>query len=262
MAVTECHLGCTREEQLRWFLQNYLTVARLKSADVPVKAITAWAFLGSYDWDSLVTHENNLYEPGVYDISSGIPEPTALAELIKIINERKPFEKHLFEVPGWWKRDIRVSFLMKENRKKAQAEIDSSTLLTGKVIKCITDFSLQPFIAKILEQRGLACYFGNGLEATTNHTAKPWAVLNLEKVKKMVLEGSISGKPTKPKTSVNINLLQGNIPVATISDAICTSAGIHKALDLLIDYGGLKFHEKKSGVEKKNLPGKKVKYKF
>jgi len=246
MAVTESHLGCTREEQLRWFMQNYLTVGRLKSAGIPVKAITAWAFLGSFDWNSLIMHQNGSYEPGVYDISSGIRVPTALAELIRYINEGKLFEQHLFEVPGWWKRDIRVSYAKKETITKVKAEFISTTPLTGRIVKCISNPGIQPYIAQILEHRGLACTFIKSQEAYADPAISPWAILNLEKVEKI---NTVFESPwvvtAKPVSNIRMHLTKDRIPVASVTSATCTSTEIHTALDLLIDYGGLKLQVKK-----------------
>jgi hypothetical protein len=33
-----------------------------------VRAVTAWALLGSYDWDSLLTRRRGNYEPGAFDV--------------------------------------------------------------------------------------------------------------------------------------------------------------------------------------------------
>src|SRR5918912_4251187 len=55
LAVTECHLGCTREEQLRWLAEVWEAARALARAGADVRAITAWSLLGAYDWDSLLT---------------------------------------------------------------------------------------------------------------------------------------------------------------------------------------------------------------
>jgi dTDP-4-dehydrorhamnose reductase len=83
IAITEVHLGCTREEQLRWFSEVWKTANDLRREAVDLRAVTAWSLLGSYDWNSLLTLEQNHYEPGVFDIRGGNPRPTALAHLLK-----------------------------------------------------------------------------------------------------------------------------------------------------------------------------------
>src|SRR5205823_4184344 len=70
VALTEAHLGCTREEQLRWLGQVWHTANQLYREGVDVRAVTAWALLGTFDWDSLLTREDNHYEPGLFDVRS------------------------------------------------------------------------------------------------------------------------------------------------------------------------------------------------
>ena len=102
LAVTECHLNCTREEQLRWFRENYLACCELKKDGVDIRAITAWSLLGAYDWNSLLTKQNNHYEPGIFDVSDGKPRATALAKMISTLSRGGNYETPLMELPGWW----------------------------------------------------------------------------------------------------------------------------------------------------------------
>jgi dTDP-4-dehydrorhamnose reductase len=83
IAVTEVHLHCHREEQLRWFKYVWTSCNELTNSGVDIRAVTAWAMFGSYGWNRLLTVENGDYEPGVFDISSGTPRPTALAHFLK-----------------------------------------------------------------------------------------------------------------------------------------------------------------------------------
>ena len=79
LAITEAHMGGTREEQLRWVVEIYDGVAAARDAGVPVLAMTAWSVFGAYDWHCLVTRCENVYEPGLFDVRSPLPRPTALA---------------------------------------------------------------------------------------------------------------------------------------------------------------------------------------
>jgi len=79
LAVTEAHLGGTREEQVRWLYEVWTSAERLRRANVDVRAVTAWSLLGAYDWNVLVTRENGFYEPGVFDLRGPVPRPTGLA---------------------------------------------------------------------------------------------------------------------------------------------------------------------------------------
>lgn len=111
LAVTESHNGCTREEQIRWVREAWRTAERLRARGVEVEAVTAWALLGTYDWNSLLTRHIGHYEVGAFDVRSGAPRPTGLAgELARLAaGERAPAHPAT-QGPGWWRRDIRLEF--------------------------------------------------------------------------------------------------------------------------------------------------------
>jgi len=111
LAVTECHNGCTREEQVRWLREGWETARRLRDRGVEVQAVTAWALLGAYDWNSLLTRHVGHYEPGPFDVRTGEPRPTALAAELARIGAGEPAPPHpATQGPGWWRRDIRLAF--------------------------------------------------------------------------------------------------------------------------------------------------------
>ena len=104
IAVTEAHLHCTREEQMRWFKEIWDEACALSKEGVSVVAVTAWALLGSFDWDSLLTKTGTLYESGVFDIKTltGQLRRTALAKLIQnIVSNNYDWHPVLTE-KGWW----------------------------------------------------------------------------------------------------------------------------------------------------------------
>jgi dTDP-4-dehydrorhamnose reductase len=110
IAVTECHNGCTREEQLRWFLEVWRAAQRARLQGAEVIAVTAWSLLGSFDWSSLVTQKNDHYETGVYDVRSNPPRPTALAALTRALAAGEKVSMPLLDVPGWWRRPRRFVY--------------------------------------------------------------------------------------------------------------------------------------------------------
>jgi dTDP-4-dehydrorhamnose reductase len=110
LAITECHLHSTREEQMRWFNEMWETVNELRSDGVDIRALTAWAIFGLYGWNKLVTEPWGTYEPGVFNLSTGCPRPTALARLIQILTKHKVYYHPVLETEGWWKRDSRVRY--------------------------------------------------------------------------------------------------------------------------------------------------------
>ena len=87
IAVTECHLYSTRQEQMRWFNQMWETVNDLKEEGIDIRALTAWALFGLHGWNKLVTEPWGTYEPGVFNLSTGQPRPTALARLIQVLTK-------------------------------------------------------------------------------------------------------------------------------------------------------------------------------
>jgi dTDP-4-dehydrorhamnose reductase len=107
IALTEVHNGSTREEQVRWFAESYETAQSLRAQGVSIQAVTAWSLLGAYDWQSLLTRPVGRYECGVFDVSSGVPRPTALARHIEALSrgDDQPSVGH-----GWWTRDVRFTF--------------------------------------------------------------------------------------------------------------------------------------------------------
>ncbi|HEV3410199.1 MAG TPA: sugar nucleotide-binding protein, partial [Chthoniobacterales bacterium] len=108
VAVTEAHLGCTRDEQMRWLHEIWRAAESLRGARHNVCAVTAWSLLGAFDWDSLLTRADNHYEPGVFDVRSSPPRPTAIAWMLGSLANGKNFSHPVLSSPGWWRRSIRL----------------------------------------------------------------------------------------------------------------------------------------------------------
>lgn len=120
LAVTEAHLDCTREEQLRWFAEVWEAARSLREDGADVRAVTAWALLGSFDWDSLATRARGHYEPGVYDLRGGSPRPTALASLIKELASGAEPAHAVLDTPGWWRRLERLLYFPERKRPRTE----------------------------------------------------------------------------------------------------------------------------------------------
>lgn len=106
IAITEVHNGCTREEQMRWLAQSWDIASSLRQAGADIRAVTAWSLLGSAGWNTLLTRPG-LYEPGVWEVSSGTCRQTALGPLIKELP--KGGARHpLATYAGWWQRPARI----------------------------------------------------------------------------------------------------------------------------------------------------------
>ncbi|MET4105438.1 family 1 glycosylhydrolase [Hymenobacter sp. UYP22] len=107
LAVTESHLGCTREEQMRWLQQAWEAVNRLSHSGVDVRGLTVWSLLGAYDWSNLLTHDGASYESGVFDMRGGYPRPTALFKMVQNLARHGHHTHPVLKGAGWWQRPSR-----------------------------------------------------------------------------------------------------------------------------------------------------------
>lgn len=108
LAITEAHLGCTREDQLRWLVEMWDAAGDAAAAGADVRAVTVWALLGSYDWHCLVTRDEGCYEPGVFDVRGPEPRETALAEIVRALSAGRRPDHPVLAGPGWWNRIPRL----------------------------------------------------------------------------------------------------------------------------------------------------------
>ena len=107
VAATEAHHGCSRDEQLRWLMEVWTSAQRLRAAGADIRAVTVWSLLGAVDWNSLLQHRNNFYEPGVFDVRSNPPRPTILAAATASLAATGEFDHPVLDRAGWWKREER-----------------------------------------------------------------------------------------------------------------------------------------------------------
>jgi dTDP-4-dehydrorhamnose reductase len=109
VAITEAHMGCTREHQLRWLLEAWDGAVKAREGGCDVRAVTAWALFGSFGWDSLVTREPFKYEPGAFDVRSSSPRETALAGLIRCLATNGSRRHAAAQSAGWWRSETRLN---------------------------------------------------------------------------------------------------------------------------------------------------------
>lgn len=110
LALTEVHLGSSREEQLRWLLEAWDAVRLAHNEGIDVRALTVWAAFGSCDWDSLVTELRGHYEPGLFDARSDPPRPTALARAFEALASGQSFDHPALEGVPWWRSEGRYQY--------------------------------------------------------------------------------------------------------------------------------------------------------
>lgn len=180
VALTEAHIGCTREEQLRWLKQAWDAAHSLRSAGVEVRAVTAWAAFGTVDWDSLVTHAAGHYEPGLWDVRSPYPRPTALAHLARQLARGSAGRHPVAGGHGWWQRPIRLRYPV-YGPAHHLAPCGPSLLIAG------ASGTLGRAFAHACHMRGLPCQLlaradvdiadADAVEAVMARW-KPWAFIN------------------------------------------------------------------------------------
>jgi dTDP-4-dehydrorhamnose reductase len=123
LAVTEVHNGCTREEQMRWFLEVWDGACAARAAGADLRAVTAWALLGSSDWHCLVTRYEGRYEVGAFDIRGSPPRLTAVGKLIRACGTGEEPDHPVLDMPGWWRRTQRLTFAPASRRSLPRANV-------------------------------------------------------------------------------------------------------------------------------------------
>ncbi|HLM52587.1 MAG TPA: family 1 glycosylhydrolase, partial [Pseudoxanthomonas sp.] len=182
LAITEAHLGCAPEEQVRWLVESWNGAQVARAAGVDVRAVTVWSVFGACDWDSLLTRPRGHYEPGVYDLRGGAVRPTALAAVARDLARRGTTDHPMANEPGWWRRGIRLQYPSHGPVVRTRAPTTRRpVLLTG------ANGTLGVALRRMCEARGLRvvalergqldiCDAG-ALDAAL-HAHRPWAVVN------------------------------------------------------------------------------------
>ncbi|MEO5928687.1 MAG: family 1 glycosylhydrolase [Candidatus Kapaibacterium sp.] len=110
IAITEAHLGCDCDEQMRWLKEMIDAAHSLRFDGVDLQAVTAWSLMGAYDWDSLLTRSDGHYEAGAFDARFDPPQPTALATMLRDLATHGTHYHKALESPGWWRRPDRLLY--------------------------------------------------------------------------------------------------------------------------------------------------------
>jgi dTDP-4-dehydrorhamnose reductase len=108
LALTEIHLGCTVDEQIRWFIEAWEAASIMRERGADVRAVTAWALTGSYNWDCLVTRAGNHYEPGAFSVNEGRLELTGLGRFLQRVALGQPAQDLVPQGRGWWRKRSRL----------------------------------------------------------------------------------------------------------------------------------------------------------
>ena len=184
LAITEVHLGCTRDEQLRWLNEAWHAANDARAEYVDVRAITVWSLLGGYGWCSLLTRDFGCYEVGAFDLRSQSPRGTALAQMTRGLATTGAWDHPVLDTAGWWRRETRYMYLPREPATDSiggTAARSRSILITG------CNGTLGRAFEKIAAARGLITHAVSRAEldicrsdavAQMLDKIKPWAVIN------------------------------------------------------------------------------------
>ncbi|UQA58933.1 family 1 glycosylhydrolase [Polyangium aurulentum] len=187
LAITEAHLGGTREEQLRWFVEAYRAAETARAEGADVRAVTLWALLGSFDWNTLVTCAGNHYEPGAFDVRGPRPRPTALFDLARTLSEGREPDHPVLAVPGWWRRPERILYPAPRAPRVEAANDNAPAPEARPILITGATGTLGAAFGRICASRSLPCRLVSRKEmdiadpasvARMLDEASPWAVIN------------------------------------------------------------------------------------
>ncbi len=174
IAITENHLSCTREEQMRWFKETWEDCCNLKKQGIDIIAVTVWSLLGAFDWNSLLTCTNNYYESGAYDIANNKIRKTALGKMVNAIATTGEYHHPLLEIKGWWNKNRDMNQIMTSKKENRLLIIGKNGTL-GNAFMRICDHRAIPYIA--LSRKDLD--ISNEREVRTIiDEYRPWGVIN------------------------------------------------------------------------------------
>ncbi len=181
MALTEVHLHCGREEQLRWFKEAWDTCVALNQSGLEIQAITAWSLLGAFGWNRLLAHPHSDYEPGVFDLRSPNPRPTGLAKLIQSLNKDPHYTHPILNQEGWWQREHRFLNGCTPKVGRRQKNEPSPVLIVGKTGTLGLAFerlcSYRGIRNRLVGREDIDILREETIEHAIN-AFKPWAIIN------------------------------------------------------------------------------------
>src|SRR4030095_11261097 len=180
VAITEVHMGCTRDEQLRWLRDAWRSAQKVRSDGIDVRAVTAWATFGTVDWNTLVLRDAGHYEAGLWDVSGGTPRRTALATIAQQLSNGKAPDHPALSGVGWWQREARLTY-PPHGEVTALPTVGRPLLITGAT------GTLGQSVARICAIRGLRAHVLTRADLDIASRASvddalaqwnPWAVVN------------------------------------------------------------------------------------
>lgn len=183
LAITEAHLACAPEEQIRWLGEAWTAAERARESGVDVRAVTMWSVFGACDWDSLLTKARGRYEAGAFDVRGGVVRPTALAQVARDLAARGESDHPLIASPGWWRRPERLIYAASRGRGRREPRSTGSAPLLvagaggtlGRALTRVCEQRRVPVVA--LTRRELDVRDADAVAAALERHG-PWAVVN------------------------------------------------------------------------------------
>ena len=106
VVVSEAHIGCSVAQQASWLSYVWSGALEARRCGADVRAVTAWALLGAYGWDRLVTQAGGQYEPGAFSVVNGVPQRTLLVSFLEQLAQGQLPETE----DGWWMKPERFAY--------------------------------------------------------------------------------------------------------------------------------------------------------
>ncbi len=184
LALTEVHLHCGREEQMRWWNHLWTAACDLRSEGVDLHAVTSWAMLGSCGWNALLANpERGACETGAFCVEGGAPRPTALVPMLQAHATGRAYHHPVLKSPGWWEKPSRILYGQKSgaHRIPMNADAPQPLIILGKT------GTLGRAFAQVCAERGIPYkalsradldLCAPGAAGTALDRLKPWAVVN------------------------------------------------------------------------------------
>lgn len=192
LAVTEAHLACTREEQLRWTMEIWTAAGALRDDGVDVRAVTAWSLFGAFEWNSLVTRRTEFYEPGAFDLRSPSPRPTALAALLKALASNTEFAHPTLAAHGWWRRFERLLYPPVSRRRITHNELIANNHTEEEHHVKYFTASAQSSSRQSFSVQSSSPQLSNSTGATSpaNRTQVKEAIMNHHEIRPLLITGA------------------------------------------------------------------------
>jgi len=182
IVITEAHLNCTREEQVRWLHYVYETATNCKKEGIDIKAVTVWSLLGSFGWNKLLSGASFDYETGAFDISTGYARPTAIAAYVKELTGRQISRSNILRHPGWWHSSARYFKEVDSIQSELLHTTDFPILIVGRagmhVQMLANNCTTRHITHAVMELEAFEQLQCDNLLLVTSQS-QPWAIINI-----------------------------------------------------------------------------------